>query len=55
MKVEIKIVEEHSDEEKFAGMVVKTMEEMDTRNVKYAVTSGDKGYLYSAMITKITD
>jgi hypothetical protein len=54
MNVEIKIIEEHSDEEKFAASVAKTMSEMNTDNVKYAVTHGPRGYLYSAMILKIS-
>jgi len=54
MKVTIKIVEEHTKEEVFAKRVAKTMESMKTTRVKYAVTKGTRGYLYSAMIIKIT-
>lgn len=53
MKVEIKIIEEHTDEEKFAKRVSETMTKMNTTRVSYAVTHGPKGYLYSAMIIKI--
>jgi len=53
MKVNIKIIEEHTDEKKFAKRVADTMVQMNTTRVAYAVTLGPKGYLYSAMITKV--
>lgn len=54
MDVTIKIIEEHTDEEKFAQRVADTMKELDTINVHYAVTLSEIGYLYSAMIIKTT-
>lgn len=55
MKVEITIIEEHTDELKFASRVASKMEDMETENVHYAVTKGENGYLYSAMIIKKND
>jgi len=54
MDVEIKIIEEHTDEERFAQRVGDTMKELNTTKVEYAVVyNPGKGYLYSAMIIKI--
>ena len=55
MKVEIAMIEEHTDELKFASRVASKMEDMETENVHYAVTKGENGYLYSAMIIKKND
>ena len=50
--VQIKMVEEYNDEQKFIKQVEKIMTEMDTTDVKFAVAHGDRGNLYSAMILK---
>lgn len=53
MKVEIKIIEQYNDEKEFSSKVAKTMEEMDSDFVKYAVINAPQGILYSAMIIKM--
>ena len=55
MDVEIKMIEEHTDETLFAQRVADTMKELNTPDVKFAVAyNPGRGYLYSAMIIKIT-
>lgn len=48
--VTVSLIEEFTDEKKFADRVKTHLENTGTHDIHYAVTHSGKGFLYSALI-----